>query len=143
MARAPRRVFAAPFVLTLAAGCPSTVDHRTTDPAPVTEPAPPTTPVANPPPTTPPQVEASWKIVVNNDGTCVAAADTQCKPGMPASCNPPRPMPYTCPAGATNEHPLIIRQEADGCVLVTPPPECKPNMMCNPPPAQKVDCPHY
>jgi hypothetical protein len=60
---------------------------------------------------------------------------------LPATCNPPRPMPYACPAGANNDHPLIIRQDADGCVLVTPAPTCPPNVMCNPPPAHKVDCP--
>ena len=137
--RAPRVRFAAPLVLTLATGCPSTVDHRSTEPEPHTM------PIANPPAPTPVQADASpgWKIVVNSDGTCVAAVDTSCTPGRPATCNPPRPIAYACPTGANNDKPYLIEQHADGCVLVPPTPDCKPGTMCNPPPAQKVDCPHY
>lgn len=136
--RAPRVRFAAPLVLTLATGCPSTVDHR-----PTTEETH-TMPIANPPPpaaTTDQPAGPGWKIVVDNDGTCVAAVNTSCTPGRPATCNPPRPIAYACPAGANNDRPYIIEQHADGCVLIAPPPECKPGTMCNPPPAQKVDCP--
>jgi hypothetical protein len=144
--RAPRRSFAAPLVITMAAlpGCASTVDHRdpvqpttvtTTDPADHRN---------DPPPTpTPTAAGATWHIVVNSDGSCVAAVEAHCD-ARPVSCNPPRPMPYACPSGATNDNPFLVQQtDAGDCVLISPTPACPAGTMCNPPPAQKVDCPHY
>ena len=136
MARAPRIRFAAPLVITLAAGCPSTVDHRPTQPPPITG----TGPIANPPPTA---AGASWRVEVGDNGVCLAVnnASMDCPEG--ASCNPPPPARIECPAGATNEHPYTIQQQGSECTLIAPAPECKPGVMCNPPPAQKTACPEY
>jgi hypothetical protein len=145
--RAPRRAFAAPFVVTLAAaaaGC-TTTDHRHANP-----PGPITTtdgtagtadPSATPTPT-PTGAQGTWRIELQPDGTCVAAADTHCAPGNPASCNPPRPAAYPCPTGISAEHAYTIQQNApDDCVLMTPMPACPTGVMCNPPPPQKTACP--
>ncbi len=134
--RAPRRSFAAPLVVTLAAlpGCMNTVDHRNPPalppPTPVTQPAPPT------------HTGGSWQITMQSDGSCVADADVACEAGM--TCNPPPPAPYACPAGITADRPFTVQERgADDCVLVRPMPVCPATMSCNPPPPQKTDCPHY
>src|SRR5262245_55864460 len=105
-ARTPRRVFANPFVVTLAAlpAC-----YTSTGPAPTVAPIAPVEPTAtatppalNPPPATSPPTsppgpvdyDQSW-TVTKSGGTCRAQPEVECpkaEPGLPApTCNPPPP----------------------------------------------------
>ncbi len=82
-AHLPRRVFAAPFVLTLASAC-------------------------SPEPAHPVSSDASWFVSKSGD-TCQAESnvDIQCPKG--ASCNPPPPRTYECPAAITKYPAKVVR----------------------------------
>jgi hypothetical protein len=160
-ARTPRRNFASPFVVTLAAvpacwtsSSPQQAPPTTTaqaDPAPAPQP---TTPPAEPapqqqsrPPMNPPRPKpvvpaeppgTQWTIFKQGDA-CSAAIKVECPQG--ATCNPPPPKPYACPDGITVERPVVIIAEEDGCYIKHEPVHCPPRVMCNPPPPHKVACP--
>lgn len=95
MSRSPRRSFAAPFVISLAAaaapGCaPAAAPTTDTTHNVMTNPPPP------PPPDTP---YATWNVEPGAEGTCYAysTAPMECPPDMGMSCNPPAPMSVACP----------------------------------------------
>ncbi|MCX5742392.1 MAG: hypothetical protein NT062_07845, partial [Proteobacteria bacterium] len=146
---------------------------------PVLTPKDPTpTVITNPPPpkpttTTPPKVEPTptqpkdptprpaasttrhWNIT-RNGTSCTAMDNDACampasKPGEAvASCNPPRPTAYACPANLADHASMTIvqylvlgeqRADAVPCFIDRPAPKCAPNAKCNPPSMTKIACP--
>jgi hypothetical protein len=165
-ARTPRRSFATPFVVTLAAApacyvqsapppaepvpqqqaAPATVVANpprpqptpavTNPPRPVEPPA--TTVVTNPPRPTGPAAGTTWHVFKTKDG-CEAALDVSCPKG--ATCNPPPPQKYDC-EGLSIGKPITIVSEGEGICHVQPEPvHCPPGAMCNPPRPRRVACP--
>jgi hypothetical protein len=169
-ARTPRRSFATPFVITLAAApaCyvqstpPAAGPSTTTTSAP-----PPTTPttmpdqppaqgpagptqgpgpvVVNPPmPQSPPASttpgNTKWTVYKTADG-CMAAYKVECQPK--ATCNPPPPFKYACPPNVSLDSPITVASNADGsaCFVDYGPTSCPPNTACNPPRPTPVSCP--
>jgi hypothetical protein len=137
MVRAPRRNFAAPFVVTTLAACSGS--HTSNPPAPEPphwNPSPPQTPPPTDPQTPPtttgpsdpsgepgptdtknaPQAatyDHHWIVSKRkNTGTCQAFLDPNCpkaEPGKPVpTCNPPPPIKYDCPEGFTDTDTLKI-----------------------------------
>jgi hypothetical protein len=163
-ARTPRRSFATPFVITLAAApaCyvqsspapsqPPQQQPTTAEPAPQPQPtAPPqsqTPPpvIVNPPmPQTQPPAQtvppnAKWTVFKQGD-SCMAAEKVTCQPK--ATCNPPPPFKYECPQNVSIENSITVASNADGtaCVVEYAPVKCPPNTACNPPRPTPVACP--
>jgi hypothetical protein len=165
-ARTPRRSFATPFVITLAAVPACYVQPSAPPPQPQAEPAQPpdshpvvvTNPPrpqpepATPPPQDPPNPSVihnpprpqpaqprSWHVYKTTTG-CEAIVNVQCPEGI--ACNPPPPQKYDCPGGIMTDKPLTVVTTADGsCVVEREPPKCPPHAMCNPPRPQSVTCP--
>ena len=165
-ARTPRKLFASPFVITLAASCSAPQQPPpNVNPPPPEQPSPSPSPdvgvISNPPrPGTDPSPSPSqapgtfnseqrW-TVSKSGANCMAMAKVECpkpaKPGGPMpTCNPPPPIKYACPDGFDGKEALQIVQRANDteCYVDRPMPSCPPKAMCNPPPPQKVACPHY
>ena len=166
-ARTPRRSFATPFVVTLAAApaCyvqsapPQQAQPQPVQAQPAQQPDNHPVVVANPPrpqpePQTPPPEDhppvivnpprpqpaaTSWHVFKTKDG-CEAIVNVQCPTG--AACNPPPPTKIDCPAGITAPKGMTIVSQPDGtCVVEREPPKCPPHAMCNPPRPQTVTCP--
>ena len=152
-ARAPRKLFASPFVITLAACGPQA------QPAQPTQPTQPTDPmiVANPPPPAPPptdngtSVEQRW-TVFKDGSACRAMTSVDCPkpkhPGDPVpTCNPPPPMKIECPAGWDGASPMTVVKYATGAECMIEPPKVSeadcPKAKCNPPPPRKISCPTW
>jgi hypothetical protein len=162
-ARAPRKIFARPFVVTLAA-LPAACFSGTTspqvvpspqpaqpggEPAVVTDPPPPSgsTPTQSGPATY--TFDQRWLVTKSGD-TCSAMARVECPkprhPGDPVpTCNPPPPMKVACPDGWDGAAALTIVQYANQatCMVEPAPVKCPPNAACNPPPPRKVACPTH
>ena len=165
-ARTPRRTFATPFVVTLAAvpACyvqsapqpqPQPVVQQQPQPQPDSHPVivsnpprpqpeqpPPSDPpphvIVNPPPPQP-TTATSWHVFKTNDG-CEAIVNVQCPKG--AACNPPPPQKYDCPPGIVAGKPLTVVTVNNGeCVVEQAPTSCPPNVMCNPPRPHPFACP--
>ena len=162
-ARMPRRTFATPFVVTLAAAPACYVQSAPQpQPQPVVEQSQPTDShpvvVSNPPrpqpdpqpaPSDPPpnlsvshnppmpQQSNSWHVFKTNDG-CEAIVNVQCPKG--AACNPPPPQKYDCPPGIVAGKPLTVVTNGQGDCIIEPP-ACPPNVMCNPPRPHPFACP--
>src|SRR5437870_4633296 len=158
-ARAPRRIFANPFVITLAAlpacfteSSPPPQQPREVTPTNPPEPAQPppseekVVVMSNPPhpsaPATPPAVayEQRWTVMKQGE-TCQAMAKVDCpkptKAGGPMpTCNPPPPMKIACPDGFDGKTALQVVQYANTteCVIEPAMPNCPPKTACNPPP---------
>lgn len=168
-ARVPRRSFASPFVITLAAApaCTprpaTTPDAPTTDapttaaPTPDPQPEPEPTPDptgADPTPSDPPAPVAAdpprqWTLSSKADG-CTTQIIVSCapKPGEPPrSCNPPAPQSYPCPIdgeGVRMELGANTTIQSDGaghCYVRQPSGPCPKGALCNPPPPREVPCP--
>src|SRR5262245_46067119 len=126
-ARLPRRSFAAPFVLTVAA-CGG---HK---PEPIHD---------NPPP---PQRDPAteWTIYKASDGSCVAVDARHCPApddqSVAVSCAAPT-TPYTCPGGMSLDWPIKVVQAADGSCEEAFDMSCPGGASCNPPPPQPMACP--
>ncbi|MCW5807062.1 MAG: hypothetical protein KIT31_32195 [Deltaproteobacteria bacterium] len=161
--RAPRRSFANPFVITLAAipvavACNPPPPHSQVtvqphpQPQPQPQPEPPTTVVMeNPPRPTPPPpapvpaTDPSWHVT-KKGGACQAFDNNACRipPGQPAPpCNPPPPRAANCPEPLAEGAGVTVTQLAGQaeCVVLPAMPKCPPNISCNPPPPRKVTCP--
>jgi hypothetical protein len=119
--RAPRRRFAASFVVTLAAlpACGRTVDHR--DPVGPTQPTDTSSRDHRDAPN-------SWTVVANPDGSCTAQAQGAA------------PVKITCPDGAAGGG-LSIMRNGNECMVMAPEPACPEGASCNPPPPQTIACP--
>ncbi len=111
MRNRPRRAFAAPFILTIAAalpGCtkagPNTRTTEHTNPPNVTSTAAP---------------YQSWTVQQLAPGQCDAYGDIDCPPPDEATCNPPPPMKVACPGSLAEDAQLrIVQLEQDGpCYL--------------------------
>ena len=167
-ARTPRRSFATPFVVTLAAvpACyvqsgpsqpqPPPQTAQPAEPPPSTNQPPPPVVVnpprpAEPPPTqpstpappTPPPTQGSqeqkWTVYKAKDG-CMAAIKVECQPK--ATCNPPPPFKYTCPENVSLEKPVTVATyDGNSCFVEFEMPKCPPGVACNPPRPQPVTCP--
>lgn len=167
-ARTPRRTFATPFVVTLAAAPACYVQSQPQPPQPVVTSTPEPQPsdshpvvVVNPPRPQPqpqpqpdpqpqpnpsvihnpprPQASASWHVFKTKDG-CEAVVNVQCPTG--AMCNPPPPQKYDCPPGIVMGKPInVVTDGNGGCIVEQQPPSCPPNVMCNPPRPTQVACP--
>ena len=146
--RIPRRTFAAPFVVTLAAGC---FADKAPPPAQPPPSQPPPEVVANPPRPQPdpqpvdqsPQPEQKrleWTVSMTG-GKCTAAIHVDCPPV--ATCNPPGPRPVECYPNMTEGVSLTVVQYpgAADCIIPPGPTHCPPKAACNPPPPRHVACP--
>jgi hypothetical protein len=112
MRNRPRRAFAAPFILTIAAaipGCKSsapkddTIVHRN-----------PPEPDPDPDPVKGVAAYQSW-TVQGNAGKCDAYFDVECPPPDEATCNPPPPMVVACPAELPDgEQMRVVQLEENG-----------------------------
>jgi hypothetical protein len=156
-ARVPRRIFASPFVVTLAAtgACFSEsspppqqpqVSSKPVEPAPpvVTEPAPPAQGGAQTY-----TFDQRWTVMKSGE-TCSAMQRVECPkpttPGGPVpTCNPPPPMKIACPDGWDGKAAMTIVQYANQstCMVEPAPINCPKNAACNPPPPRKVACPTF
>jgi hypothetical protein len=163
--RKPRRAFAVPLVMTVAAmpaciveskpaqpttGGTTTRDNRDNrTPAPRHENPPrPTEPTTDPTPIDPvpaqteaPAYHRNWTVTMQKDGTCEAYMAVECKKG--ATCNPPPPQPIECPSGITAARPVDIFASAGSwdCYIKPPESKCPEKATCNPPPPRKTACP--
>jgi hypothetical protein len=152
-ARTPRRSFAAPFVVTLAATAPacymsSSPQGTTASQPPPAQPAQPTPApepggppvVMNPPmPQTPaPAAGTKWTVYRTKD-SCKAAYIVDCPAG--AMCNPPPPVDYECPQNVSLDKPVTVASDGTGCFVQYEMPKCPPGVACNPPRPQPVSCP--
>ncbi|MBX7081661.1 MAG: hypothetical protein K1X88_20835 [Nannocystaceae bacterium] len=157
-AREPRRRFAAPLVLTIAA-TPACAGSSTTGAEPPTT-AGPTTAEPQPQPQPQPEPgdgttaddarERRW-TVMRNGKTCqtMIAIDCSQPPGQPQhTCNPPAPREYPCPTyddgSVIDVGPgFTIEGEAGAkdCTMYFPTGDCPADASCNPPPPRRVDCP--
>jgi hypothetical protein len=148
-ARAPRRSFAAPLVVTLAIpACTPTSPPQQPQPVAQEQPATqeqPTRPKdapMNPPAPIKPQPAkyddgTTFSVWRSKDG-CTAMLDITCPEG--ATCNPPPPMPYKCPEDLAVNDSFKIYVRAGQCEIHQET-HCKPNQKCNPPAPQRVPCP--
>jgi hypothetical protein len=161
--RKPRRAFAVPLVMTVAAvpACvvteskpaqPRTGGTTTTTtanpPGPHTNPPPPDTAKPDPTPIDPTPVQAeapdyhrNWTVTMGSDGACAAYMKVECKTG--ATCNPPPPQAIECPEGITAARPVDIFASAGSwdCYIKPPEVKCPEKATCNPPPPRKTACP--
>lgn len=156
-ARTPRRSFATPFVVTLAAApaCYVQSSPQPQGPGPQQPPPSQTAPadpqpqgpgpvVINPPmPQSPPlaaPANQKWTVYKANDG-CMAAVKVDCPPK--AICNPPPPFKYECPQNVSLDKAITVASNADGsaCFVEYEPVTCPPNVACNPPRPTPVACP--
>jgi hypothetical protein len=168
-ARTLRKVFANPFVITLATACsaPQAPTQQvvpapqagetggepvvvTNPPAPKPEPS--SGGEAQPAPPAQPQTYAfdqRWTVSKSGD-KCVAMQRVECpkptKAGGPMpTCNPPPPMKVACPDGWDGAAALTIVQYANQteCRVEDAPMKCPKGALCNPPPPRKVACPSF
>lgn len=141
-ARTPRRSFAAPFVVTLAA--PLAACFVQTAPA--------QQPHGNPPPDVAQQQQTPPPdhVIVSNPPrpTTPPPSDPppQQQPTNPVIMNPPRPTPTTTPTQTTPTPPkqtsekwTIFKQGAECMASIKT--DCPQGVMCNPPPPTKYACP--
>jgi hypothetical protein len=146
-ARTPRRSFATPFVVTLAAAPACYVQSAPQQPEPAPQQNAPGTVVANPPrpqeqpvAQTPPPDTRPNPVVMNPP----RPADPQ---PTPVVMNPPRPSPPVGqsppgsisggPAAGTTWHVFKTKDGCEAAIDVS----CPKGATCNPPPPQKYDCP--
>jgi hypothetical protein len=164
-ARTPRRSFATPFVVTLAAApaCYVQSSPGPTQPAPQQPPPtqttqaqpdqqPPPTVMVNPPrptpdtaapaqPTQPATTQTSgdkWTIFQTPNG-CQAAVKTECPKGV--MCNPPPPIAYACPANTTLPLTLVSYDGGQTCSAEVQAVKCPEGAICNPPRPRSYPCP--
>lgn len=128
-ARFPRRSFAAPFVLTVAAACGG---HK---PEPVHP---------NPPGPTDPTPEVNRWTVYKQGDKCFAVDANACPPAdgpAPIGCAA-KTLDYPCPDGMSLETPVVVvRVDATSCEEEQSMGDCPEGASCNPPPPQPMACP--
>lgn len=91
----------------------------------------------------PPQNLRAWSVFQNkNDKACYAQVAVDCPP-KPATCNPPPPRKLaSCPTSITMDGPVrVVETAPDTCLVTYAAPACPPNMACNPPRPEEIDCP--
>ena len=129
-ARTPRRSFAAPFVVTLAAAPACYVSN-----APPPQQPPPAAPAEQAPAHNAPGVVVANPPRPQPENTPVAVANPPRPQDHPVVvANPPRP--HAQPAGTT----WHVFKSGDGCEAAVHV-DCPKGATCNPPPPRKVECP--
>lgn len=127
MRQRPRRVFAAPFILTIAAaipacssGTPRTVDEPKPDPA------------AEP--------YQTWTVRDSGGEQCSAYVEVDCPPPeQGTTCNPPPPMAVACPAGLAEGGQVTVVQLEEGGPCYAEAAEC-PEGGCD---REPTECPSW
>lgn len=149
--RTPRRRFAAPLVMTIAAlpACvvsskpvgTTTAGGDTTTTTHDNPPRPDGVDHRDTPDQQAPDSERTWTVSLEGSGACTAMGATSCPEG--ASCNPPPPAKVDCPAGITAGQPVQIWAKAGetDCYVAIAAGACPAKATCNPPPPQKTACP--
>lgn len=158
--RTPRRSFAAPLVMTIAAipAClvtskpppsnqpePQVRDHRKGDETTtVTHENPPRPDSVEHTPTPDQQApdhDRKWTVMIDQAGACTAMGEMSCPAN--ATCNPPPPSMVACPSGITVDRPVQIWASAgsNDCYITVAAAKCPAKATCNPPPPQKTACP--
>ncbi len=168
-ARAPRRSFARPFVITLAAcgapqptqpSTPTTTEAKPVDACPCDEPvhsdAPPPPPAASDSkwptgidlssqaPGEDHQRGQQWTVVKRTADTCLWYATLT--PALYESvchgpCNPPKPFSYACPIDLSIDEAVRVQAvEPARCVLMREVTDCPPRAICHP--ATSTTTPH-
>jgi hypothetical protein len=132
-ARAPRRSFLNPFVVTLAAAPACFVQSRTPPSQSVSQPNPGQPETTDPHPTPPPPEAQTPTIIANPP-----------RPTDPQPASPPPPDPVQTEAPLIGDPPAndaewIVTKTTSGCRAraIT---HCPPKMMCNPPPPHIYQC---
>ena len=142
-ARTPRRSFAAPFVVTLAAAPACYVQSG---PPPQSAPAqPPPTQTAQPEP----QPQQPGPMIANPPPPATNQPAQPPPPSHPVVvANPPRPTQPAPPQQQPNQNPAqtspsrwTVYQAKDGACMAAIKVECQPKATCNPPPPFKYACP--
>jgi hypothetical protein len=109
MRNRPRRTFAAPFILTIAAAVPGC-----TRPDPATS----TIRTENPPPPDVVTPEGdpyqTWTVQSSGGEMCDAYLDVDCPPPEEATCNPPPPAVVACPGGFAEGQQIRVLQLEEG-----------------------------
>lgn len=126
-ARTPRRSFAAPFVVTLAAGSACYVQSSPPRQGPPPQPPPTTSQPTQPGPQPPP--------VIVNPPRPTQPTTTQTEPPPP-----PSPTPTPPPVAPTSQKWSVYKTK-DGTCMAAVNVECRKGATCNPPPPFKYDCP--
>ncbi len=112
-------------------------------PAATADSAPAPQPTGEPLHMNPPPASDRTFTISKSGGKCTAMQDVQCPAG--ATCNPPPPQPYPCPASVTSYPANLIKHADSGActVRIYSLGECPRDMNCNPPPPhdEKVPCP--
>lgn len=89
-----------------------------------------------------------WRVYKDAaQNACFSQPVVTCPPNV--ACNPPRPVPYTCPDQNTYsltpgfENAITVMANADGtnCEIDWGPQSCPPGASCNPPPPVQMTCP--
>jgi hypothetical protein len=143
-AHQPRRSFAAPFVITLAAGPSCAPQPLTANPPEVIGSVPPTsteTPPVETPPADPSQPRR-WSLT-ETGGTCHTQLATDCSA---PPCAPAPTVAYACPTWDDGsrmglENARIEREAGETTCVLYQNPSCSPDATCNPPPPRAVPCP--
>lgn len=159
MSRSPRRSFAAPLILSVAAipACVVTSNKPANDPKTGETPeqrdhrgtgddaGDGTKVIMNPPRPEAPQVyeqDQSWSVRMESDGSCKAYGSVDCPEA--SKCNPPRPSVVTCPEGISEGEAMdmwVSAGSTDCYVSFGGSSSCPKGATCNPPPPQKAECP--
>ena len=108
-----RTVFAAPLIISLAAGCSSKDVPPThgNPPGPDIDRTPP-----NPPPPTTKII--NWDVHRIAPGECQAESIVECDPGV--KCNPPPPRASECPPGTSGKTVIRVAEVAVGRCVIMP-----------------------
>ena len=106
MRRLQRRVFAAPFIVSIVVAAPACKPGGADGKGPEEPKKPPTEEVD--PTTAAAEPYNQWMVVANDDGQCSARYQDDCPEG--AHCNPPRPATVACPAGVTGDVEMRLLQ---------------------------------
>lgn len=157
---APRKTFAPSFVLTVvgsvavASAQPEPPKDRpiSKNPPAPTRKVPPKKepPRKEPPKKEPPKAPTSdrhFHYMQLADKRCVAHDNDACalpgrKPNDPIPpCNPPPPMPITCPENLTLPVKVLQKAGSIECFVDWGPVNCPKDAKCNPPAPRKVACP--
>jgi hypothetical protein len=130
-ARAPRRSFLNPFVVTLAAAPACFVQSRTPPSQSVSQPNPGQPETTDPHPTPPPPEAQTPTVIVNPP-----------RPTDPQPATPPDPVATGTvvePPPPADDAEWIVTKTTSGCRAraIT---HCPPKMMCNPPPPHLYQC---
>lgn len=139
-ARAPRRSFASPFVLTLAASLPAAACYVQSQPGPRGG-TPARDHTAGPTPVRDHTSQPGDGARPPDHATTTAGAQPAPSPPVTTISNPPAPQPAPAPPvqTSTTDRRWTV-SKSNGTCRVYEDATCPPNATCNPPPPQKYAC---